>query len=206
MSDIETRGPGGFVTPKVIIMTDIESLALGTRPVITQVAMISVSIDDPDSIVREIWNHFPVQPQLELMPSRDISASTIAWWLRRSDDARRKMAESIEGDYEDLAALVRHTAREFGFMIEGLKRGEYEVWARGPQFDIAALETLFKECGVDVPWDYESVRDLRTLMAMAAITKGDVTMEGDLIPHQARSDALFQIRCYVEANRLLRHR
>lgn len=192
-----------YVIPKVGIMCDIESLALGVRPVITQIAFYSFSMDDPETIVRHVWNYLPIQPQLELLPPRVIQAKTIGWWLQQSDEARRKMLESMDGDFTDLQALLRHTVREFGFMVEGLKPGEYELIARGPQFDIAAFETLLQECGVEVPWGYATIRDLRTKMSDAMITTNDVAKPDGFISHQAGWDCIYQIKCWAEANRLL---
>ena len=91
-------------------------------------------------------------------------------------------------------------------MTRGLSKGEYEIWARGPQFDIAAVESLMEECGVEVPWVYDSVRDLRTLMAAAGITTDDVPKPEGMIAHHAGWDCIYQIRCYMEANRRMRAR
>lgn len=192
-----------YVAPKVIIAMDIESLGLGPRALVTSVGIISASVNDPLTPVREIHDFYPMQPQLELIQPRTVQAGTFAFWLKQGEEARLKLAEGLDGDMDTLRAMVRHTIREFGFMIAGLNKGEYEVWARGPQFDVAAMETLIRELGEEVPWAYDSVRDLRTIMARAAITVDDVTKPEELIQHNALDDARYQMLCYVEANRLI---
>ncbi len=78
-----------------------------------------------------------------------------------------------------------------------------EVWARGPQFDIVNLETLFVDCGLRAPWAYDRVMDLRTTMRLAGIKSEDVDSSG-IVPHIAIDDCRFQLRGYIEAVKHLR--
>lgn len=186
-----------FLPAKLGVMADIESLALGTRPVVLQIAMKSYALDDPTNIVRKFHYYLPIDPQLQLIPPRAVQGSTIGWWMKQGDDARLKIAESAEGDFEDLAALLRAVKRGFEQMVHGLATHEYELWAKGPQFDIASIESLMTECGIPVPWDYAQVRDLRTLMAVAGIGTDDVKKPEGFIPHRADWDCTYQIDCYA---------
>lgn len=188
-----------YKAPKVGVMLDIETLATETRPVVIQIAMASWALDDPSTIVRSLKHFLPVDPQLQLIPSRKINASTIGFWLRQGDSSRLAIASELEGDFDDLAALLRAVARGFNQMTVGLKDHEYEVWARGPQFDVNAIESLMTECGVVVPWEYSQVRDLRTLMAAAGIGTDDVPKFEGFIAHRAEHDVRYQIDCHAAA-------
>jgi hypothetical protein len=82
-----------FTPPEVGVMIDIETLSLGTRPVITQFAMLSFAMDNPDEIVRRHVIDLPIQPQLDLPVPRKVSGSTLGWWLSQPHEARLNFHE-----------------------------------------------------------------------------------------------------------------
>lgn len=190
-----------YKQPEFIAMFDIESLDTGPRSVVSQIAYSIARADDPETIVDQRLVYLPIQPQVVL--KRTISASTILFWMKQSDEARARFAENTGEEFEELPALLRHIMR--GYANTVLDK-ETEVWARGPQFDIVNIESLAQDCAVDVPWGYSKVRDLRTLMAMAGIATADVPREPRLKEHMADHDTEYQLQCYVEAMRRLRSR
>lgn len=185
---------------KVGIMIDLETLDTGPRSVVTQVGIIAFGIDDPETEIRRIEEYLPVQPQQEL--ERTISFQTILWWMGQEKTARDKLKESEGNDMEVLLALVRSIHRKLSDLIRTVGEGNVEVWARGPQFDIVNLESLFVDCGMSAPWKYDTVMDLRTLAKLAGVKSKSVD-RGGLIPHIASEDAKFQILVYIEAIRQL---
>lgn len=186
---------------KVGIMLDLETLDTGPRSVITQVGIIAFGLDDPETEIRRIVESLPAQPQIEL--ERTISFATILWWLDQGDSARMKLKESAGNDMEVLLALVRSMHRKLTELILTVGEDNVELWARGPQFDVVNLESLFVDCGMSAPWKYSTVRDIRTAMTLAGVTTDEVD-KGGLVPHIASEDAKYQIRCYIEAIRRLR--
>lgn len=186
-----------FIPAKVGIMLDIESLALGAACIVTQAAIHSFALDDPETTLFASSRHFPIEPQLEaLLPARKLSAKTLGFWLRQGDDARLKLASHLEGDLDELTALLRAFVRDFKQATEGLSKHDYEVWAKGPQLDVAAMESLLTQCGIEVPWDYASVADLRTLMRLAQLHVSEVPQPEGFVHHDAGWDNVFQIKCY----------
>lgn len=183
------------------IMLDLETLDLGPRSVITQVGIIGFPLDDPDTEMRRINEFLLVQPQIAL--NRTISFDTILWWMDQEDKARAKLKESAGNDMEELLAAVRSVHRKLSDLIRSVGERNVELWARGPQFDVVNLQTLFVDCGLDVPWAYDCVMDVRTLGRLAGVSSSEVDRAG-LVPHVAIEDAKFQIRHYVEAIRKLR--
>jgi hypothetical protein len=186
---------------KLGIMLDLETLDLGPRSIITQVGIIAFPLDDPETEMRRISEYLPVQPQFEL--KRTVSFATILWWMEQEDAARKRLKESDGNDMEELLALVRSVHRKLGDLIRAVGETNVELWAKGPQFDVVNLETLFVDCGLQTPWRYDSVMDLRTLTRLAGIKTEMIGREG-LVPHVAVEDAKFQIRHYVEAIKHLR--
>lgn len=186
---------------KVGIMLDLESLDTGPRSVVTQVGIIAFPIDDPDTEMRRISEFLPAQPQMEL--ERTISFQTVLWWIDQDDAARKRLKDSAGNDMEELLALVRSIHRKLSDLIRSVGEQNVEIWARGPQFDVVNLESLFVDCGLFAPWRYDTVMDLRSLGRLAGVKSESIDREG-LIPHVAVEDAKFQIRFYVEAMRQLR--
>lgn len=189
------------VAGKLGIMVDLETLDLGPKSVITQVGIIGFPLDDPETEMRRINEYLLVQPQIAL--SRTISFDTVAWWMEQDDKARARIKENQGTDMEEFLASVRGIHRKLSELIASVGNRNVEVWARGPQFDIVNLQTLFVDCGLDTPWPYDSVMDLRTLGRLAGVSSSEIDRAG-LVPHVAIEDCKFQIRHYVEAIRKLR--
>lgn len=186
-----------LATGKTGIMIDIESLDLGPRSVILQIGIIAYPLDDPATEGRRIDTYLPAQPQMAL--GRTISFRTIVWWMDQEDASRKRLVESNGEDMEELLALVRSVHRKLTEVIQSAGgHDNVEVWAKGPQFDIVNVETLFVDCGLTAPWRYDSVMDLRTVMKLAGVKTGDVDATG-LTPHVAIDDCRLQMRSYAEA-------
>jgi hypothetical protein len=176
--------------PQVLVVVDLETLALGPRPVITQAAMLGYDLEEDEMLDARHVQYYPVEPQQQIIPPRRISASTIAWWMKQSDEARDRFEQSTGDEFLELPALARHLISTF-HQLTGGKR--YELYARGPQFDVVALETLLDELGLAAPWRYDMVRDSRTLCAAAGLNPKNV----------AYWDARHEINIILAAKRLI---
>lgn len=182
------------LTDPIGIMLDLETLGVTPNAVVTQVAMTAFDLSEPERIISEVVEYLPIQPQLDA--GRQIDASTLTWWMRQSDVARGVFSKSDGDDPEELNALIRHIRRKF---VQLTENKDYQVWARGPQFDVVMLESLMFMVKESAPWKYDSVRDLRTLMDAAGITTDDVERNPAYLPHIARYDNFYQIDCYSVA-------
>lgn len=186
--------------PDIIVSIDIESLALGPRPVITQIAMLGYDLQEDELMTPTHVHYYPIEPQQRIIPARVISADTIAWWMRQSDEARERFELSTATDFEDLVALARNLVTVFNRLTDNGK-ANYEVVAKGPQFDIVAIETLLHELGLEAPWHYRRVRDLRTMLALAGLDERNVPKPAGTVPHVAYWDARANIECYLAAKK-----
>lgn len=189
-------------SPSVGIMLDIETLDTGPRSVIMQLAAVPFDFDEEEILHNKVFTiHLPIQPQLDLLRPRTISASTLAFWMEQSDTAKDIFSRCDIPDFESLRDGVSAFVYQFSRMIKNV---EYEVWARGPQFDITNIESLLVDLGFTAPWKYDKVRDLRTFMSAAGVTTKNVLRPESLPVHDAYSDCVYQIQCLFEAKRLLR--
>lgn len=197
-----TAGYPDPTPPDIIVAIDIESLALGPRPVITQIAMLGYDLQEDELLSPTHVHYYPIEPQQRIIPARVISASTLAWWMKQSDEARDRFELSTATDFEDLVALARNLVTVFNRLTDNGK-ANYEVMAKGPQFDIVAIETLLTELGLEIPWNYRRVRDLRTMLALAGLNERNIPDPAGMIPHVAYWDARKLIDSYLAAKKAL---
>lgn len=189
---------------RVRFMVDIESLDVGPKAIVTQIGMLAVDMDDPDTILWAENIFLPMQPQINI--ERTMSASTLIWWLTDSkitQEARDLFKNNAGDDIEEIASQLRHIERKFNELTDYGKL-EYEVWARGPQFDIVNVESLFGDFGMTPPWKYSKVRDLRTIMSAAKLNTSDVERPEVLVEHVGLADAKYQLICLNRAELELR--
>jgi hypothetical protein len=187
---------------------DIETLDTGPRSVVTQIALYGVDLESQEMLPHPVWSYLPVQPQLDLVKPRTISADTIWWWFQQSDEARAEFEKSLGDDFGSLLVLMKHLTMSFNQMTNK-GTANYIIIARGPQFDCVNVESLYRDCGLKAPWDYATLVDLRTLLREAGITKEEeraFPKPPGYIPHQAGWDCRHQSNLYFEARRRLRSR
>jgi hypothetical protein len=189
--------------PDLALMIDIESLDIGPRSVVTQIALFALDLEEDETLDMHVHSYLPIQPQLDLMPARSISASTLWWWMQQADEARGAFEFSTSEDFNDLPVLMNHFIVQFERMTRGKT---YQLWARGPQFDVVNVESLLRDCGLKAPWRYDSVADLRTVMREAGISSSEVEQPHGFIAHNAAWDCKFQLLCLREAQRKIRGR
>jgi hypothetical protein len=186
--------------PDMILSLDIETLSLGPRPVITQIALLGYDLQEDELMEIRHVQYYPIEPQQQIIPARTISASTILWWMTQPDEARERFKYSTEVEFEDLASRLRNLVSVFNQLTDFGKKN-YELVAKGPQFDVVAVETLLTEVGLTVPWAYDRVIDLRTMLKRAGVNAKNVPQPSGCIPHVAFWDARWQISQYLAACR-----
>lgn len=195
---------GTYKQPQFLCMMDCETLHTGPRSIVTQVGMVFVPADDPETILKEVLVYLPVDPQIAL--KRTFGARTLFFHLMQSEATRRQFENNLGEDFEELPSLLRHLGRQWNIVV-GDDPTDCELWTRGTDFDITNVGSLMDDCGVERPWRYDMPRDLRTLMAMAGLKKADIYRDLEQFPeHEAIPDAKYQLLCYAEASKHLRSR
>lgn len=192
----------GPAIKRIGIMWDTESLGLNSTTIIYDVAFIAFDLDDPDTILKDVNEHLPLKPQALL--DRRVDVDWLPFFAKMGEAKQKVILDNIEGDMDELLALIRSVLRKFQQVTEGVI---YECWFARPQHDIPLIQSLLRNCGEELPWTYDTVNDLRTLMNLAGMSaRSPETKElaQGLTLHTARGDCLYQIRCMVEANRRLR--
>ncbi|MHC4621550.1 MAG: 3'-5' exonuclease [Planctomycetota bacterium] len=170
-------------------MIDLETLGKGQDALVLSIGAV---IFDPETEEMGTNNfHKFCNPQSAINAGRTIDPDTILWWLSQSDDARKSL---IEGTKQGVS---------WGWLLESFAEFVPEgaiVWGNGAAFDIAILENAYRQLGLPIPWKFRNVRDMRTVMDLAAPMEKP-KFEGT--KHNALHDAVYQAVCVTEAYRKL---
>lgn len=179
---------------KIEVMVDIETLDVRPNGVVLSAAVVGFNQDGifPGS---RTYARLSIDEQLAL--GRTVSGDTLSWWMRQEKAAR------FEAFHEERARL-EHGLFAIG---EALRNGD-RIWAKGPQFDLVMLETLYRDYGWPVPWFYRVARDVRTVAEVLP-----ATWEPDpeiiekhcagLVAHHPIYDCVWQIEAVRAARSML---
>lgn len=110
---------------------------------------------------------------------------TISWWKAQSPEARKEC--EIDEDRFPIEEALKELAQ---WMSSTDKKRTY-VWANGSCFDHTILTDAYKRCGLDLPWEWWNLRDLRTMLDLAGIRLSDIPSIGK--KHHALYDCYNQI-------------
>jgi len=171
------------------IMLDLETLDVTPEAVILTLGAVKF---DPYNVDEDphtpFYIRFNVDEQTAL--GRTIDPSTLDWWAKQPAEVfEEAMSE------EDRVGLDDATIQLNKYVANATK-----IWAQGPLFDIAMLESLYKMIGKPCPWSYYNVRDSRTVFDM-----GDDSLKKDnKTAHNALADAYAQATAVQSIYRQLR--
>lgn len=145
------------------IMLDLETM--GTSPNSPIIAIGAVSFS------KNIESEFYCQVNLDscVKVGMEIDSSTVIWWLKQSESARKKFFDNDKA--ENLADALKAFTLWLG------EQSVSGVWGCGANFDNVIIANAYEACGLTRPWPfwldkcYRTVRDLRPEVNF--VRKGD---------------------------------
>lgn len=158
------------------VTLDIETLSTEPNAVILTVGVCKFDPFTQTPSQADFYLRLNVDEQVAL--GRDINDGTIEWWGTQPADVRD---EALSDDN-------RVTLDDFTNQLNKFLVGTREIWCQGPVFDIPILESLYKQLGKPVPWQYWQIRDSRTLFGV----HGDPRVKGKAGLHNALEDCKSQ--------------
>lgn len=163
------------------LMIDIETLDTAVTAKILSVGLCFFDIG-----TGEIHHTEEYVVSLNGQENRTMSESTFDWWMGQSNEARRRITDQTKWR---LPAMLEHVADHIR------QAPDIRVWGNGASFDISILEHALTEHGVQIPWNFRNIRDVRTLVEVGQTITGTdlrstVTRKG--VAHTAADDALWQ--------------
>jgi hypothetical protein len=169
------------------IMVDLE--ALGITPECPILTLGAVFFDpNTGNIGEDIY--FRVDLQSNFEAGRKPDAGTVEWWFHQSPEAQYALFDKNITCYTLYDALKAFT--EFCHKC-GMKSGP-RIWSNGATFDVVILENAYRTMGLDIPWRYTNVLDVRTIKALARPAIKMLDFEFDGTKHNALSDAKHQAK------------
>jgi len=158
------------------VMIDLETLDVTPGCVILTIGAVKF---DPHGTGHT--EEYDVRPSVDdqCALGRIVNDDTIAWWSRQNAAAKEE-------------AFTEQGRISFNDAILGLQKfcwNQRAVWAHGSCFDIVIVENAMRQLGINVPWNFWSVRDTRTLFEVANVRTAD---DGLATSHRAVDDAARQ--------------
>jgi hypothetical protein len=160
------------------VMIDLETLGLTPNA-----AFISLGACRFSPETAQIGDSFYERINWETaMDGREVTPATLRWWMQQGDDARLEIIKPGRNMKDVLDSLY--------FWLGS----DCVVWGNGSTFDISILEDAYRQCGINIPWKFWNVRDVRTVVDLAKglVDKNDVAQEGTA--HNALGDAVYQAK------------
>ena len=128
---------------------DIETLGLNPDAIVLSIGAVRWTLKGG------IIGKFHEALHLGAQKGRTLTPETIQFWI----DQPRNFG--LDNTHRYLPSTSLQHLREFICLYWTSKKST--IWAQGPQFDITILEHMYKEQELPIPWEYNSVRDVRTL-------------------------------------------
>lgn len=199
------------------IMVDLETLGVGTMPVVLSIGAVRFDPDAADLAAPSLGNCYPttsvfmgapafhVCVDLEscVLNGGTVDRQAINFWAQPEQAEARKHAMPDDGTLKIADALRYFTA---------WARHENDspaIWSHGLLFDAAIIQRWCERMGVSWPFGYRDARDTRTLFAEAGYVGGvDDYLHSmpfkPAIAHHPLYDAWWQARAVQESRRALR--
>lgn len=184
-----------MTTAPIRVMLDTETLSTDVPyAIVFQLgAVVLGSFDQP-------LFKYTVNPQKILLDqgwiNQGIDVDTVKWHQTENQENWQK---ACQAPWENTHEQMVNDFVKFIQEVIDLEGGNYEIWCRGTDFDIPILKNLFKSQSTPIPWKYNKVRDLRTIIAW----HGDPGFPKPEDAHDALADAIYQAR---QLEDLLRYR
>ena len=173
------------------VMLDLETMGTGPTSAIVAIGAARFSAQGVGETFYQV-----VDLESSVKCGLTMEASTVMWWLKQGDAARRALTENPD----DLStSLVR-----FSCWLDTLHVGydtssaDVEIWGNGAAFDIVILANAYKTLDMPVPWNFWNDQCYRTLKRQFPHLA--VPMDVTRTAHKAIDDAIHQAIC---ASRML---
>lgn len=155
----------------VHINFDTETLGLYENAVVTTLACCAFTLEDNtpyDELVKTgFFAKFNVMEQLKVY-RRETTQSTVDWWKEQSEEAK---VHSIKPSRDDVSLVHGLTQLTEYIKDSGYNWRKSYIWSRGNAFDLPKIESLYRNAGLDLPFNTFRVRDTRTYIDV--LTGGD---------------------------------
>jgi DNA polymerase III epsilon subunit-like protein len=170
------------------IMIDLETLSTANNASILTIGAIRFDRNS-FKITKKFYKR--ITQESNEYYNRDFNQDTIDWWTTQSDQAKSEIFE-----YKNRINL-NLGLQELSIFCRGAKK----IWANGAAFDIPILESAYEACGLEVPWKFFNVRDVRTIYDLGDLNLNNFKRQNNLLGqhHNALADCETQLAAMEQA-------
>lgn len=163
------------------VMIDLETLGTGTNALILSIGAQVFDLEKQRCYSQRVF-HANIDPEDAQRHGQVIDASTVDWWMQQDGTTRRLLKAQRQGL---ITALT-----QFADWLSTFS--PYLVWGNGSTFDISILEDAYNLLSFKVPWGFRDVRDMRTIIDIAARLGVEIPRTLPRTAHNALDDAIAQ--------------
>jgi hypothetical protein len=179
------------------VMIDIETMSTKTNATILTIGAIKFRQSELLAVKQldmEEMETFYIRVDINSCAENemDISEETREWWGKQNESAYHEAILNQENRVHIRVALEKLC--EF---VEGCEM----FWAQGIGFDYIILESALRKFGLDIPWKFWNLRDLRTVLGVVGVSLKRVKRKYKMVEHNALNDCYVQLMALREALR-----
>lgn len=180
-----------------ICMLDLETLDLTPTAQVLSIGAFKFDPRAPLEVASElafktIHAEQCYETKLTEQPHRTIGYGTVQWWMKQSEEARKRTfglpknwVEILTVDFPAWYAAAPQPSECYSFP---------------GTFDLPILQNMYEQLGRESPINYYEWRDLRTLAAASGVDRKSVKVPSWIVEHSALHDcvkqALWVQACY----------
>ena len=135
------------------VMLDLETMGTNSNAAIIAIGAVSF---DENNVGSKFYTEVNLQSAIDC--GGVVDGSTVIWWLKQSDEAR-KAFENNDGAPHILGAM--EDFRRWYKEVNGC-----EVWGNGATMDNVILGNAYKRENLPIPWNYKNDKCYRTVKGM----------------------------------------
>lgn len=190
----------GLIAPTQFpdVMCDLETM--GTAPDSPIVAIGAVTFnEDTESIGEFFYRNVDLQSCVEM--GARIDGDTVMWWLKQSEDARRRLQKDRVHINQALTEF-KAWCEKYAGNVKAVK-----LYGCGSDFDNVILSEHYRRAKIEPPWLFTGSRCFRTLKARHPMPEWVADPANRVgVYHNATDDCVFQIHYLFAINRKLGRR
>ena len=169
----------------MIVSIDLETLDTAPTAIIAAIG-ISVMSEDGNFV-----DGFKTKIDLN-QPGRSVSSSTMCFWLNQDFAAQDLTFATTDDEASNLPTLTDALVQMSTFLRKYSQYAEYRVWGNPSTFDISKLEHALHCAGLEFPWEFYQIGDMKTLKLVSSDAWRSIDFVG--VKHCCLDDAKHQAK------------
>lgn len=178
------------------IMLDLETMGNGNNAAVVAIGACEFDPHGEDvSILATSRFYQQISLESAVTAGMQMDPSTVLWWLKQSDAARKS---TFEGENIVPIGIACH---QFAQWVAAVERNpkDIRVWGNGATFDNIIIRSAFKAVGLPLPWEFRGDRCYRTIADLLPKARQPAYVRSGTA-HNALDDAVTQAlylqQCY----------